>query len=68
MSGDWVSVDEAARRARRSKRRIYAWIAEGMVRTMRPARLLWVYLPDVIRTESEQQIGRPRKIPRGDLH
>jgi hypothetical protein len=61
MSDDWVSVAEAARRARRSKRRIYAWIGGGLVRTMRPARLLWVYLPDVIRVEGEQRVGRPRK-------
>lgn len=65
MSDDWVSVAEAARRARRSKRRIYAWISDGLVRTMRPARLLWVYLPDVLKAEGEQKVGRPKK-PRGD--
>lgn len=67
MSDDWVSVAEAARRAHRSKRRIYVWIADGLVRTMRPARLLWVYLPDVVKVESEQTIGRPKKERRGGL-
>ena len=34
---------------------------------MRPARLLWVYLPDVLKVESEQKMGRPKKDERGDL-
>lgn len=63
MSGDWVSVDEAARRARRSKRRIYEWIADGLVRTMRPGRKMWVYLPDVVTTEAKQTVGRPKTRP-----
>lgn len=61
MSDDWVSVAEAARRSRRSKRTVYEWIAEGAVKTMRPARLLWVYLPDVLRMEASKKPGRPRK-------
>ncbi len=61
MSDDWVSVAEAARRAHRSKRRVYEWIADGMVKTMRPARLLWVYLPDVLKAEAAQKPGRPRE-------
>lgn len=61
MSGDWVSVAEAAERAHRSKRRIYDWIADGLVRTMRPGRRLWVNLPDVLKVEGEQKIGRPRR-------
>lgn len=64
MLGDWVSVEEAAARARRSKRRIYEWIAEGKVKTIRPGRQLWVHLPDVLKVEAEQKIGRPR---RGEL-
>lgn len=67
MSDDWVSVAEAARRSRRSKRRVYVWISDGLIRTMRPARLLWVYLPDVLKVESEQKMGRPKKDERGDL-
>lgn len=67
MSDDWVSVAEATERSRRSKRRVYEWIASGAVRTARPARMLWVYLPDVLRVEKEQVVGRPKKGRRGDL-
>ena len=68
MSEDWVSVAEAAEKAHRSKRRIYDWISDGLVKTMRPGRKLWVYLPDVLRVEAKQKPGRrPKARQRGDL-
>lgn len=66
MSDDWVSVDEAARRVRRSKRRVYEWIATGGVKTLRPGRVMWVYLPDILKLEAQQRPGRP-KTRRGGL-
>lgn len=68
MSDNWVSVEEAARRAHRSKRRVYEWISEGLVKTWRPGRKLWVSLPDVLRVEAAQKPGRkPKDSQRGDL-
>ena len=32
---------------------MYLWVEAGRVKTMRPARLLWLYLPDLLRVERE---------------
>lgn len=60
MSDSWVSVEEGARRVHRSKRTVYQWIQDGLVRSWRPGRSLRVNLPDLRRVEGEQKQGRPR--------
>lgn len=67
MSDDWVSVAEAARLARRSKRRIYEWVETGNIRKARFGRVTFIYWPDVLVVESKQKVGRPREDERGDL-
>lgn len=38
---------------------IWRWVKSGKVKTMRPGRVLWLYLPDLLRLESESPpLGR----------
>ena len=60
MRDDWVTIKQAMERVGRSRSTIYNWIRGGSVRTMRPLRVLWIYLPDVIRAEAQMKPGRPR--------
>lgn len=46
-SEDWVTVKEAQKATNRSRRTIYRWLAEDRVKTMRPMRVLYLYLPDL---------------------
>jgi hypothetical protein len=61
LRDDWVTIKQAMARVRRSRSTIYGWIDAGSVRTMRPLRVLWVNLPDLIRVEAETKPGRPRR-------
>lgn len=64
MSDNWLNAEEAAKRVHRSKRTIYQWASDGIVRTIKPGRKLWFSLPDLLKADKDQKQGRPR---RGDL-
>jgi len=58
----WVSINEACILVGRSRRTIYTWLDEGLVRFQTlPRRQLNV--EDVLRVESQKRPGRPRKEP-----
>lgn len=53
MVEDWIQVHKAPERVGRSKRTVYRWIKDGRVRTIRPLRVLWLNLEDLLRVERE---------------
>ncbi|MTE24842.1 helix-turn-helix domain-containing protein [Microbacterium sp. ZXX196] len=56
----WVTVSEAAKITKRTRKTIYQWVRDGKVATMRPGRALWLKLSDVRHAEKALP-GRPRK-------
>jgi hypothetical protein len=61
LRDDWVTIKQAMARVRRSRSTIYQWIDGGKVRTMRPLRVLWVNLPDLLSADATTKPGRPKK-------
>jgi predicted site-specific integrase-resolvase len=61
LRDDWVTMKEASKRVDRSADTLWRWVRAGKVRTMRPLRVLWLYMPDVLTAEAQSQPGRPRK-------
>ena len=52
-SDQWVLMKDAAGRTGRNRSTIYKWVSAGRIRTMRPGRDLWLYLPDLLDAEAE---------------
>lgn len=50
-SSDWILASDAPARVNRSRATVYAWLAEGNIRTWRPGRKLWVNIPDLLEVE-----------------
>lgn len=50
---DWVLMSDAPGRVGRNRSTIYKWVRAGRIRTFRPARALWLYLPDLLEAERE---------------
>lgn len=60
--GAWVTVKEASILAKRSIQRIYDWIEDGKVRTLKgDDGIKRVWGADVLAAESAARNGRPRK-------
>lgn len=59
---DWIRVDEAPDRIGRHKATIYRWLADPdvTIRRMRPGKVLWLYLPDLLKVDAESIRGRGR--------
>jgi excisionase family DNA binding protein len=49
----WVVMSDAPERIGRNRSTIYKWVKAGKIRTMRPGRALWLYLPDLLSAEKE---------------
>lgn len=64
---DWATVDDAAERIGRSRRRVYEYLTlaadrGSTIRTMRVHRRTYVNVPDLLRFEATvPPPGRPRK-------
>tara|TARA_R110002124_G_scaffold163088_1_gene330399 strand:- start:1700 stop:1891 length:192 start_codon:yes stop_codon:yes gene_type:complete len=58
MLGEWITVPESAERTGRTVQTIYNWVNEGNIRTARPMKMLWLYLPDVLKVEREKATRR----------
>lgn len=58
---DWVTMEQALERVQRSRSTVYQWVQDGRVSTMRPGRVLWLNLPDLIRAEFATRPGRPKR-------
>jgi hypothetical protein len=52
-SSEWLLAEQAAERVGRSERTIREWGATGRVRRMRPGRLWWYFVPDLLRADKE---------------
>ena len=61
MRDDWVTIKQAMARVGRSRSTIYQWIETGKVRTMRPLRVVWVNLPDLLTADATTRPGRPKR-------
>lgn len=44
---DWMSLDDAVKLSRRSRRTLYRWAERGIVRTVRPADVIYFNVPDL---------------------
>ena len=53
-------IQDAPAQVHRSLATIYQWVRDEKVRTWRPGKVLFVYRPDLHRTEKETKRGRPR--------
>lgn len=53
QSAKWILATEAPARVGRARSTIYKWVKAGRIRTMRPARVLWLYLPDLLRADRD---------------
>lgn len=64
---DWVQIDDAPQRIGRARSTIYGWLADPRVtiRQMRPGRVLWLHLPDLLRVDAESIRKRGRHAGRG---
>lgn len=49
----WILAQDAPARVNRGRSTIYKWVKAGRIRTMRPARGLWLYLPDLLKADKE---------------
>lgn len=49
----WVMMKRAPEKVGCARSTIYKWVKEGKVRSMRPGRELWLYLPDLLKAEAE---------------
>lgn len=49
---DWLTIPQACEHVKRSRATIYRWISEGIVRTTRPGRQVYVYRADLDRAEA----------------
>lgn len=52
-SDDWLLAEDAAERVGRSERTIRDWGNTGRIRRMRPGRLWWYFVPDLIVADRE---------------
>lgn len=57
-ASDWILATDAPARVGRSRATIYAWLAEGNIRTWRPGRKLWLNLPDLLDVERSKTAAR----------
>lgn len=46
-------MKDAPERTGRNRSTIYKWVTAGRIRTMRPGRDLWLFLPDLLDAESD---------------
>jgi len=60
MTGAWVPVAVAAKRARRSKRRLYTLIDDGRIDARESSEGWQVYLPSLVAYLADAKPGRPR--------
>ncbi|MGI6878816.1 helix-turn-helix domain-containing protein [Microbacterium sp. gxy059] len=60
-----LSIDAAALATGRSRRTIYRWIRDGILRAHDSGTALEVTLPDVMKAEARVKRGRPRGSTRG---
>lgn len=62
QANDWILLEEAPLRVDRSRSTIYRWILEGRVRTIRPKRKLWLFIPDLLQAEKDttERVRKPR--------
>lgn len=52
-SDDWLLAEKAADMVGRNERTVRHWGSTGLVRRIRPGRLWWYYIPDLIRADRE---------------
>lgn len=49
----WILAQDAPARVNRGRSTIYKWVKAGRIRTMRPGRALWLYLPDLLKADKD---------------
>jgi hypothetical protein len=59
LRDDWVTIEQAMDRLHKSRSTIYLWVRQGRVQTMRPLRMLWLHMPDLLNAEAATRKGRP---------
>lgn len=52
-SDEWLLAEQAAEQFGRNERTIRHWGSTGLVKRMRPGRLWWYFLPDLIKADRE---------------
>ncbi len=53
----WIMMKRAPEAIGCARSTIYKWVKEGKVRSMRPGKELWLYLPDLKKAEAESLRG-----------
>lgn len=60
-SDEWLRAEDAAALVGRNVRTIRHWGSTGLVKRIRPGRLWWYYVPDLIKADKET-ITRSRPV------
>jgi len=60
----WIMMKHAHERIGRNRSTVYKWVAAGRIRTMRPRKELWLFLPDLL--AAENQSVRRVKVDNGE--
>lgn len=53
----WIMMKSAPEKIGCARSTIYKWVKQGKVRSMRPGKELWLYLPDLRKAEAESLRG-----------
>lgn len=49
----WIMMKDAHEKVGCARSTIYKWVKGGKVRSMRPGKELWLYIPDLLKAEAE---------------
>lgn len=52
-SDQWIMMKDAPSELGRARSTIYKWVKARKIRTLRPGKELWLYLPDLKKAEAE---------------
>lgn len=52
-SARWIMMKDAHEKVGCARSTIYKWVKAGKVRSLRPGKELWLYIPDLMKAEAE---------------